>query len=467
MDSNNGSDGNQDELSLGVPAPIDEAFRATNSREMAFALRKVYRAIGGTPIGDKTREAAQAELVDYGFGDLLPTIEPVYNHVLENVTIARPRRYNHGARLSRQLGNLTCVLPTGLAQRFPLVIDRKHRGEVRHEDKYGQVYCSTTLRPQHLGIVAAACGIYANRGFYEDKGIVTPDGDVMLSERKLYWLGISTGDPGGAGLTEIRRLLTSLAGAQMWATQFAPDERARSRAFGANTSASQKTIRDRTIESNPVASIERLVVAEDGPIWAAVDDPRPTAVGHELTIKIELAPWCRNRLDHDTKGRVIFAMKAWRALSPEAARLMVLLQAERARAINLERRQFTGIHFFAGKQFCYQLGLRSARRYTEVRDSVFAWLLEIQRRLDRYEWVSQPYRRFTNAYFYDFTLRIRPGGRADVNGSNSRRAEHSGAAPKDARYTKAWLRDLHNFAALMAYRADGDEVFGGLLPPPV
>jgi hypothetical protein len=89
--------------------------------------------------------------------------------ILERVGYGRPRgrrprsKRAYGQRRSERLDGLVGKLPRALAKRLPTSADTHRHGRNDGEDVYGPVSCSQTLRAGHLGILAAAGGLWHSR----------------------------------------------------------------------------------------------------------------------------------------------------------------------------------------------------------------------------------------------------------------------------------------------------------------
>jgi len=89
--------------------------------------------------------------------------------VLERVGYGRPRGRRprsdraYGQRRGERLDGLVGKLPRALAKRLPTSADTHRDGRNDGQDIYGNVSCSQTLRSGHLGILAAAGGLWHSR----------------------------------------------------------------------------------------------------------------------------------------------------------------------------------------------------------------------------------------------------------------------------------------------------------------
>lgn len=470
LDSNTPLDGKTTTFAKPLPVALAARVGEASSLLDAHILRSLWRESNGRQL----RAGAQVERITaecgFGPGDV-DRLVPIYNAALAERPAGRSVHRNSGRRLAGQLDDLTGVLPTAIAERFPTRVDHRISGAIHHRDVYGDVFCSATLRPEHVGLLAHVCGIFTNRETYEPLGYLTGSERVMTSERKLYFSVFGTHEPGGSGIAALRRLLVSLAGAEMIANQsdlakndpYVNTRHGRVRAVdrdengelcfaGHYETTRLAGSRDRSIPSNPIASIKRLVVGETGAEWAEVDDPRPTDTSAEFTIAFDLAPWLIKRIVHDG-DRVFVAMKTWRALAAPQARLLAFLQSKRAKQISYNGRSYNGFTCFFSAPLCLQLGYTASNRYSEIRDTYFAALCQIQRATSRYEWVSPPYRRFRNMLAYSFTVRVAAGGSSKLR-----------LQAFDGRLSKRWIREAQNRIRLLSYV----EVVGrGNSPPPL
>ncbi|MFZ0089287.1 MAG: hypothetical protein WAL63_07275, partial [Solirubrobacteraceae bacterium] len=76
----------------------------------------------------------------------------------------RPRsKRAHGQKRGERLKGIVGKLPRALAKRLPTSADTHREGRNDGHDIYGPVACSLTLRSGHLGIIAAAGGLWHSR----------------------------------------------------------------------------------------------------------------------------------------------------------------------------------------------------------------------------------------------------------------------------------------------------------------
>lgn len=437
MDSNNTQDGKQPQ----IPAALSRRFEDSADFFGKRTLGRIWTLLEGQPFTGSTKHLKIfREDPLYSFDDL-NALAPLYNDLIaKEAPTRRERDRNAGTRKRRDLKDLVAVLPLGFAERFPLRIDNRISGPIAHEDMYGPVSCDRTLRPIHLGLIAHLSGLYRHRQVYGDRGMVTPDGKLLTSASKLYWSLVSTGSPGGDGLTHMRRAIEDLIECDM----------------SAKTTKQLHKSRDRTIWGNPIVNVQRLVVRENGElVWADFDSPYPTATTTDATLMFELAPWYRDALDGAIRDLVFFDMSVWRELRPFEARVFVYLQSKRRKPIRSSRNgSYMGLHFFAAGPLLFQLGLTASRRYIEIRDTLFSALLQIHRVVDRYEWITPPRRAVPSLHYFHFYVRLKDNRRSRL------RESIAGGC-----LTKAWLRNERNAAALKAYFETPR--WNGLDPPPL
>jgi hypothetical protein len=76
----------------------------------------------------------------------------------------RPRAQRaHGQKRTERIDGLVGKLPRALAKRLPVSADAHRDGRNDGYDIYGPVTCSQTLRAGHLGLLAAAGGLWHSR----------------------------------------------------------------------------------------------------------------------------------------------------------------------------------------------------------------------------------------------------------------------------------------------------------------
>jgi len=143
--------------------------------------------------------------------------------VLERVGYGRPRGRRprsdraYGQRRGERLDGLVGKLPRALAKRLPTTADTHRDGRNDGQDIYGNVSCSQTLRSGHLGILAAAGGLWHSRNPAACLYAETTAGELaqlITGRRRL----------GGKDIAEIHRLLAELEQLEASATVNPPKD---------------------------------------------------------------------------------------------------------------------------------------------------------------------------------------------------------------------------------------------------
>ena len=143
--------------------------------------------------------------------------------ILERVGYGRPRGRRartaraYGQRRGERLDGLVGKLPRALAKRLPTSADTHRSGSNDGQDIYGPVSCSQTLRSGHLGILAAAGGLWHSRNPAASPYAETTAGELaqlITGRRRL----------GGKDIAEIHRLLAELEELQLSATVNRPKD---------------------------------------------------------------------------------------------------------------------------------------------------------------------------------------------------------------------------------------------------
>src|SRR5450755_1518772 len=143
--------------------------------------------------------------------------------ILERVGYGRPRgrrprsERGYGQRRSERLDGLVGKLPRALAKRLPTSADTHRHGPNDGEDVYGSVSCSQTLRAGHLGILAAAGGLWHSRNPAGHPYAETTAGELA----QLIW---GRRRLGGRDIGEIHRLLSELEQLELSATVNTPKD---------------------------------------------------------------------------------------------------------------------------------------------------------------------------------------------------------------------------------------------------
>jgi hypothetical protein len=274
--------------------------------------------------------------------------------ILESVGYGRPRGRRprseraYGQRRGERLDGLVGKLPRALAKRLPTSADTHRHGSNDGQDVYSSVSCSQTLRAGHLGILAAAGGLWHSRNPAADPYCETTAGELaqlITGRRRL----------GGKDIAEIHRLLADLELLELSATVNAPRD-------GGKPNLALE------IPSSPVEHVERRIpdgrwvdartyrdaLAElsddDAVATAQTDGGGADAMPGVLTIRIYLADWVREQIARGEVVRVDF--RVWARLRPVGQRLYAWLQGTHRDSYD------DAIEFYLAAPLRYTLGLR-------------------------------------------------------------------------------------------------------------
>jgi hypothetical protein len=363
--------------------------------------------------------------------------------ILERVGYGRPhgRRPRseraYGQRRGERLDGLVGKLPRALAKRLPTSADTHRSGSNDGQDIYGAVSCSRTLRSGHLGILAAAGGLWHSRNPAASPYAETTAGELaqlITGRRRL----------GGRDIAEIHRLLAELEQLQLSATVNPPKD----------GSPPNLALR---IPSRPVERVERRLpdgrwvdaheyedaIAnlsdEDALTTAQADADDADAGGGAFTIRIYLADWVREQIAHGEVVRVDF--RVWAHLRPLGQRLYAWLQGTHRDSYD------DAIEFYLAAPLRYTLGLRG--RQHRAAGSVRAALNQLYAADERYnrtpKWSIRG--RYPNTNIPAF--RIRPHRRGSA--PTDRALERAKCpAERPASLRGLTLRDAHEQVKLVS-----------------
>ena len=259
-------------------------------------------------------------------------------------------------------------LPRALAKRLPTSADT-HRTAATTGGHLRQVSCSQTLRSGHLGILAAAGGLWHSRNPAACTYAETTAGELaqlITGRRRL----------GGKDIAEIHRLLSELEQLELSATVNPPRD-------------GSKPNLALAIPRSPVERVERRLPdgrwverALPGALGELSDEealkpPRSTcgadaeAARHDPDL---LADWVREQIAHGEVVRVDF--RVWAHLRPLGQRLYAWLQATHRDSYD------DAIEFYLAGPLRYTLGLRG--RQHRAAGSVRAALNQLYAADERY-----------------------------------------------------------------------------------
>ena len=295
--------------------------------------------------------------------------------ILERVGYGRPRGRRrrseraYGQRRGERLGGLVGKLPRALAKRLPTSADTHRHGRNDGQDMYGNVSCSQTLRAGHLGILAAAGGLWHSRNPAACTYAETTAGELaqlITGRRRL----------GGRDIGEIHQLLSELELLELSATVNRPKD-------------GSKPNLALAIPRSPVERVERRLpdgrwvgtrAYQDALAELSDEDALTTAQADAdarrgaLTLRIYLAGWVREQIAHGEVVRVDF--RVWAHLRPLGQRLYAWLQATHRDNYD------DAIEFYLAAPLRYTLGLRG--RQHRAAGSVRAALNQLYAADERY-----------------------------------------------------------------------------------
>src|SRR5450631_2530264 len=277
--------------------------------------------------------------------------------ILERVGYGRPRGRRprteraYGQRRGKRLDGLVGKLPRALAKRLPTSADTHRSGSNDGQDIYGAVSCSRTLRSGHLGILAAAGGLWHSRNPAASLYAETTAGELaqLITGRRRQ---------GGKDIAEIHRLLAQLEEVQLSATVHCPKDGSKPNLALAIPSPPVERV-DRRLPDGQWVDAHKYQEAlaklsdEDALTTAQADADGAAAAGGAFTIRIFLADWVREQIAHGEVVRVDFHV--WAHLRPLAQRLYAWLQATHRDSYD------DAIEFYLAAPLRYTLGLRGRR----------------------------------------------------------------------------------------------------------
>lgn len=322
----------------------------SNAGEVLVATRVAHHLQGRTPtwFRGSSRLRMLKDQVDGGAWDL-PELERALDLLTEvgyGEQRTRPRTDRaHGTRLQERLDGVLGQLPRALALRYPTTDDRHASGPVRGLDRYGPVSVSHTPRDGHLGLIAAALGLWRKRAAAGEQHVDVTRGELAY----LLRAGRRDSQRGGGGDTEwVSRLLGELHAETVTADM---DDRRRRKRDQHRAHSAQHLI--------PASAIDRVQARWHGD-WLELPDyqqrqaehGRGAGAGQLDTVRIHLAPWAIAAIAEDRPVYVNFAV--WRGLSGTGRRLYAFLQGS---TVDNGGR----IAFYLAPAMRFTLGLRGKR----------------------------------------------------------------------------------------------------------
>jgi hypothetical protein len=309
--------------------PVDLAERVD---EMAgdFTVRFLARTFLSTRLGGVSPAALtveeRAELREL-FCEQREQVDQALE-ILERVGYGRPRGRRprseraYGQRRGERVDGLVGKLPRALAKRLPTSADRHRSGCNDGHDVYGNVSCSKTLRAGHLGILAAAGGLWHSRNPAARPYAETTAGELaqlITGRRRL----------GGKDIGEIHRLLSELELLELSATVNPPRDGAKPNMAlaipGSPVERVERRLPDgRWVDARAYQDALAEMSDEETLATAQADCDGADAGRGAVTIRIYLADWVRGQIAHGEVVRVDF--RVWAHLRPLGQRLYAWLQ---------------------------------------------------------------------------------------------------------------------------------------------
>jgi hypothetical protein len=298
--------------------------------------------------------------------------------ILERVGYGRPRGRRprseraHGERRGERVEGLVGKLPRALAKRLPTSADTHRSGRNDGQDIYGSVSCSQTLRSGHLGILAAAGGLWHSRNPAAHPYAETTAGELaqlITGRRRL----------GGRDIGEIHRLLSELEQVELSGSVNAPRNGGKPNlALAIPRSPVERVERrlpdGRWVDARAYGGALAELSDEDVLRTAQADGDGADAESGPLTIRIYLADWVREQIAHGEVVRV--DLRVWAHLRPLGQRLYAWLQGTHRDDYD------DAIEFYLAAPLRYTLGLRG--RQHRAAGSVRAALNQIYAADERY-----------------------------------------------------------------------------------
>jgi hypothetical protein len=263
----------------------------------------------------------------------------------------RPRAHRaHGQRRGQRLDGLVGKLPRALAKRLPTSADTHRAGRNDGQDIYGSVACSLTLRAGHLGILAAAGGLWHSRNPQAHPYAETSAGELaqLITGRRHL---------GGKDVREIHRALADLEELEVSAPVNRPRDGAAPNGALAIPCSPVDRVERRLPDGRWVARAEYqhalTELADRDAITTADADKGGSVDAGGGTIRIYLAQWVREQIATGESTRIDF--RVWAHLRPVGQRLYPWIQATHRDSYD------DSIDFYLADPLRYTLGLRGRR----------------------------------------------------------------------------------------------------------
>lgn len=281
----------------------------------------------------------------------------------------------HGLRREARLRGVLGKLPRSLALRLPTTADTHRGGGSRNDgtDRWGPVRCSRTLRADHLGLIAATCGLWHARAGEGEAHVDCTAGEFvqLLTGRRRV---------GGKDVAWVHGLLADLETLELYADVKDKPGKSGPKPYRAapngfvtpRTGEPSGASAAHRIPSSPVERVERRIgdrwVPADEYAAALVDAGQGDAVdllevrGAEradcpglATIRIHLAAWVREELAHPKRRPVFVNFDVWAHLRPQSRRTYAFVQGHGRDGYD------DRVYFYLGPPTLFTLGLCGQR----------------------------------------------------------------------------------------------------------
>ena len=237
--------------------------------------------------------------------------------------------------------------PRALAKRLPTSPDTHRHARNDGQDIYGQLSCSETLRAGHVGVLAAAGGLWHSRNPGARAYAETTAGELaqlITGRRRL----------GGKDVHESHRLLGELEQLELSATVNAPKDGGKPNLALAIPRSPVDRVERRLPDGRCVeqASYVQALseLSDEHALWTADADASASEAAGVGTMRIYLAEWFREQIAYGELVRVDF--RVWAHLRPLGQRLYAWLQGTHRDSYD------DAIEFYLAAPLRYTVGLK-------------------------------------------------------------------------------------------------------------
>ena len=326
--------------------------QATSEFALRQAARMLSHTLDGIPPSALTDDERCALLDTWGeLGEQALVVLDQVGYGAPKPRRARRDRA-HGLRRTGRLKGVLGHLPRCLALRLPTTAETHRRGEERNDgrDRWGKVSCSRTLRADHLGLLAAAGGLWEKRAQEGETWVDCTAGElVQLLE--------GNGRIGGRQIVRVHQLLADLEQLDLSAeVDHRPDEKPSEahRIPGPPFSHVERRLGDRWLTSSEYVDAQGAAAVDDADMLEVHTSEHAPGEGIS-TIRIHLAAWFLAELADMKRNPVFIDFTVWAHLRPSARRAYAFVQG-------LSRDSYDGrIYFYLGRPTLYTLGITTKR----------------------------------------------------------------------------------------------------------